>query len=75
MKNQAKIEKSPKGLELSFSSFIEDFNVFKEIDGALYERQISKWVIPLEKQHELEEMLQKYKFSFIVQLKGEVVNE
>ena len=71
-KNLANIEKTPKCLELSF---IKDLNVFKQIDGAFYSRQISKWVIPLEKQQELEEMLQKYKFSFIVQLKGEEVNE
>ena len=70
-KNQAKVEKSTKGLELSFSSFIENFNVFKQIDGAAYDRQISKWIIPSEKQQELEEILQKYKFSFIVQLKDE----
>ena len=70
-KNQAKVEKSAKGLELSFSSFIEDFNVFKQIEGSVYDRQISKWIIPLDKQPELEETLQKYKFSFIVQLKEE----
>ena len=56
---------------MSFSSFTEEFNIFKQIDGAIYDRQISKWIIPLEKQQELEEILQKYKFSFIVQLKDE----
>ena len=74
-KNQAKIEVSAKNLELSSNSFIEDFNAFKQIYGALYDRQISKWTFPLNKQADLEELLQKYKFSFIIQFKEEVKEE
>ena len=65
-KNQAKIEITATNLELSFNSYIKDFNIFKQIDGAIYDRGIGKWKLPLKSQVELEDLLQKFKFTYVV---------
>jgi hypothetical protein len=70
-KNLAKLEITSSNLELSFNSYIKDFNIFKQIDGAIYDRNISKWKLPLSKQMEVEDLLQKYKFTYVVVNKEE----
>ena len=70
-KNLAKLEITSSNLELSFNSYIKDFNIFKQIDGAFYDRIISKWKVPISKQMEIEDLLQKYKFTYVVMNKEE----
>ena len=57
------VTKTPYNLQLKFGGFQEDFKVFEKISGSKYDRALSKYVIPLEKESELLQLLEERKFT------------
>ena len=60
------VTKTPYNLQLKFGGFQEDFKVFEKISGSKYDRALSKYVIPLEKETELLQLLEERKFTHIL---------
>ena len=51
---------------MSFDGYQENFNIFKEIEGAHYEREMAKFIVPLDKFEQLEAVLIKNKYNFLL---------
>lgn len=64
--NFVSISRTPKALHLKFGAYQEDFNLFDKIEGAIYSRVISKYVIPLEALSHVEAILKEKKFTYTV---------
>jgi hypothetical protein len=61
-----RISISDKEVLMSFEAFVHDFSIFKVIEGAFYEREISKYIIPKRKFDQLEAILMENKFNFLI---------
>jgi hypothetical protein len=64
-KNVAKLFVTSKHSELTFSSYIENFQEYVNIQGAEYKKSERKFLIPLEKEDNLCKMLLDHKYSVL----------
>ena len=55
--NYVTVTKNPDSLHLKFGGFQEDFKIFNSIRGAAYNRNISKYVIPIDQEKVVLEIL------------------
>jgi len=64
--NFVTISKTQKALHLKFGAYQTDFKLFEEVEGAVYSRVISKYVIPLEAFSQVMAILKERKFTFVI---------
>jgi len=62
----ARLYKSEKEILMGFDCFQHDFSIFKEIDGASYDREMSKYIVPIEKFDQLKMILIENKYNFLL---------
>ena len=72
-KNMAKLNVKPEHIELAFSSYIQNFQDYVNIEGAEYLKDERKFIIPLSQESKLCNMLLDHNFSII--RSGEVKKE
>ena len=63
------ISKQPTGLHLKFATYQEDFKILEAIKGSKYDRSLSKYVIPLKEQSNLEGVLKENGFIYDIDSK------
>ena len=58
------IYKTNKSLQLKFAGYQESFIIFQQLEGSVYDRSLSMYVIPVEHLELLEKILEEHEFSY-----------
>lgn len=62
----ARLHKNDTEIQMSFETYQKDFGIFSKIKGAHYDREMSKYIVPLEKLEELEGILLENKYNYMI---------
>lgn len=62
----ARLFRNETEIQMSFDTYQKDFSIFSKIEGAHYDRDMSKYIIPIEKLEELEGILISNKYNYII---------
>ena len=62
----ARLYKSAKEIQMGFDCFQQDFSIFKEIEESKYDREMMRYIVPIEKFEQLKHILIKNKYNFLI---------
>ena len=66
VENFARLFKNDKEILMSFDGYQESFEIFNQIEGAHYDRDMGRYIVPLEKLSQLEAILISNKYNYLL---------